>query len=563
MIHFKLPKSKFLLYALFLIIFISVNTYSALKSSNQFFKNSVTDSIINNSEKHIEGQVYTFVEQMPQFPGGQKSMFTFINQNIHYPEEAYKNKTEGKVVVQFIVSETGKITNATVVRSASPDLDQEALRLINSFPAWEPGKQNGKPVPVYFTLPITFKYTHVRDVKNSNIINDSTNWKITDSTLVIIDNIKLPLGFNLDVINPEEIDTGFALKPFPVEKKIKLINQYGPLAKNGVLLLETYKIEKLYNDTTTYKAGNDKFIYKTADKMPQYRGGESMLMSYIGKNLRYPILAQESGIQGKVVVRFVVDRTGKVKFPRVIKKIHPLLDNEALRIIRSLSTFIPAEKGGQKVSVYLTLPLTFKIEDAGKSKINNFNYNFNYIDLKNLLILLDGDKLPIGFDINWLNFVKFIDYRVLTPMNEKEKQQYIEKYGLEGINGIVEIKSAKSIQKTNNPDQLKDSMGNHIYHVIEVMPEFPGGSEKLLKFIEKKLKYPETSQANHVHGRVILCFVVNSNGNIEKAEVIRSLDSECDKEALRVINLLPTWIPGRQNGVNVSVWYTIPINFSM
>jgi len=84
-----------------------------------------------------------------------------------------------------------------------------------------------------------------------------------------------------------------------------------------------------------------------------------------------------------------------------------------------------------------------------------------------------------------------------------------------------------------------------------------------LKFIEKKLKYPETSQANHVHGRVILCFVVNSNGNIEKAEVIRSLDSECDKEALRVINLLPTWIPGRQNGVNVSVWYTIPINFSM
>jgi len=559
MIHFRLPKNKFLLCALFLIPFISFNTYSVLKSSNLLINNIVTDSIISKSDKLIEGHVYTVIEQMPQFPGGQNSMYAFINQNIHYPEEAYKNKTEGKVVVQFIVSETGKIKNATVVRKASPELDQEAVRLINSFPAWVPGIQNGKPVSVYFTLPITFKYTPVSDVKKSNIRNDSTNWKITDSTLVIIDNLKLPLGFNLDVINTEEIDTGFALKPFPVEKKIKLINQYGPLAKNGVLLLETYKLDKSIDDTTSNISGDDKSIYKSVDKMPQFPGGDIAFVSNVANKIKYNNMKSDLEIPDEIYVSFVIGRTGKLKFPRIINSDDPYWNNVTKIIMRSMHDWIPGESHGKKVNVHVKLPIKISIDENQKKH----SCNVDEYKKKKLLIILDGDKLPEGFDINWLDLSKFINYKVSTPTNEKEKLQYIEKYGIVGKDGIVEVKSAKKIQKINNPDRSKDSIGNNIYSVIEVIPEFPGGEEKLLKFINKNLKYPEISKANHIQGRVILRFVVNSMGNVEKAEVIRSLDPECDKEALRVINSLPTWIPGRQNGVNVSVWYTLPINFSL
>jgi TonB family protein len=110
---------------------------------------------------------------------------------------------------------------------------------------------------------------------------------------------------------------------------------------------------------------------------------------------------------------------------------------------------------------------------------------------------------------------------------------------------------------------LKDSAGNHIYQVIEVMPEFPGGENKLMSFIAGNLRYPERSQRNNVQGKVIVRFVVNSTGKVEKAEVVRSLDPDLDKEAIRIVNLLPIWEPGRQNGVNVSVWYTLPISFRL
>ena len=93
------------------------------------------------------------------------------------------------------------------------------------------------------------------------------------------------------------------------------------------------------------------------------------------------------------------------------------------------------------------------------------------------------------------------------------------------------------------------------------MPVFPGGEKELMKFVAENLKYPEASKAKNIQGRVIVRFVVNSAGKIEKSELVRSLNSECDKEALRIVSLFPTWTPGKQNGVNVSVFYTLPIRF--
>ena len=101
------------------------------------------------------------------------------------------------------------------------------------------------------------------------------------------------------------------------------------------------------------------------------------------------------------------------------------------------------------------------------------------------------------------------------------------------------------------------------YEMVEQMPTFPGGAEALLQYIAKNLKYPTIAQENGVQGRVICQFVVAKDGSVQNVRVVRSLDPSCDKEAVRVIQSLPKWIPGKQNGKAVPVYYTVPIMFKL
>lgn len=107
------------------------------------------------------------------------------------------------------------------------------------------------------------------------------------------------------------------------------------------------------------------------------------------------------------------------------------------------------------------------------------------------------------------------------------------------------------------------SDNDQTYDVVEQMPQFPGGEKELLYFISKYLKYPVIAQENGIQGKVVCRFVITKYGVVNRVEVIRSLDPACDKEAIRVIKSLPSFIPGKQNGVNVNVWYTLPINFKL
>ncbi len=94
---------------------------------------------------------------MPQFPGGQDSMLVFIARNISYPQEALANEEAGIAYISFIIDPAGKIKQPTVIRSATPSLDAEAIRVMGTMPAWNPGKQNGRSVAVRYTLPVRFQ----------------------------------------------------------------------------------------------------------------------------------------------------------------------------------------------------------------------------------------------------------------------------------------------------------------------------------------------------------------------------------------------------------------------
>lgn len=102
-------------------------------------------------------QAFDVVEQMPSFPGGGLALMSFLKTHVEYPKVAEENGVQGRVVVQFTIDKDGTIIDSWVVRSVDPSLDKEALRVVRIMPKWSPGTQNGTPVRVKFTLPISFK----------------------------------------------------------------------------------------------------------------------------------------------------------------------------------------------------------------------------------------------------------------------------------------------------------------------------------------------------------------------------------------------------------------------
>jgi protein TonB len=102
-------------------------------------------------------RVYSVVEQMPEFPGGDSALYKYLSDNLVYPDSARVNGVSGKVFVHFIIDEKGKVVDAKVIKGIGWGCDEEALRLVRKMPDWKPGKQNGRPVQVRFTLPIRFQ----------------------------------------------------------------------------------------------------------------------------------------------------------------------------------------------------------------------------------------------------------------------------------------------------------------------------------------------------------------------------------------------------------------------
>ena len=230
-----------------------------------------------------EGEVFQVVEEMPEFPGGMGECMKWLGQNIKYPADAKEKGVQGRVIVQFVVEKDGTIVNAKVVRGVDPDLDAEALRVVNQSPKWKPGKQKGEAVRVKYTLPIMFK-----------LDNDSSNSKAAEA---------------------------------PREAKVD---------ENGV--------------------------HQVCEEMPEFPGGMAECMKYLSKNINYPEDCKKEGIQGRVIVQFVVDKDGSIKDPTIARGVHPSLDKEALRVLSSMPNWKPGKQKGEAVKVRYTIPVMFKLQ---------------------------------------------------------------------------------------------------------------------------------------------------------------------------------------------------------
>lgn len=214
------------------------------------------------------------------------------------------------------------------------------------------------------------------------------------------------------------------------------------------------------------------------ETMPEYPGGQAGLNKYIIENLIYPPTAVNDGIEGRVVCQFVVEKDGSISDVKVVRSVAPILDNEAVRIIKNMPKWKPATQEGKAVRTNYTLPVSFK----------------------------------------------------LSP------------------------------KENNTPSTTSN---NNIMNEVDKIPEFPGGQNGLMQYIGQNLRYPATAVKNKKQGRVTCQFVVEKDGSITDVEVVRSIDPDLDKEALRVVKAMPKWTPGSHKGETVRVRYTLPINFKL
>ncbi len=237
------------------------------------------------------------------------------------------------------------------------------------------------------------------------------------------------------------------------------------------------------------------------DQLPSFPGGVDEMNKFIRNNLRYPVTAQEAGTQGQILVSFIVKSTGEISNISIIEKADPALNKEAVRVVKSMPKWIPAKLNGKDVDASYAIPIIFK---------------------------LSGSK---------------------TQGQPKDNSIIVVGYGSK--NAVAELKKGDPT-KTKNP-----------FVTVEQMPGFPGGEKEMQRYIRENLKYPETAQKDGIQGRVTLRFVVGDDGTITNVAVIRGVDPSCDVEAVRVIENMPKWNPGKQNGIAVPVYFNLPIQFPL
>ena len=205
-----------------------------------------------DSAKPKKSNIYTAVEEMPRYPGGEQALLKYIVTNLKYPVEAQKAKEEGKVYIRFTVNENGYVKDPTVLRSVSPLLDNEAKRIISTMPKWIPGKQKGKNVSVYYVIPILFKLDGSpanlkRNTSEKNQVTvigygakSDSNIKTSQTTINEINSANPPLyildGKEISGAEMKKLDPN-SIQSINVLKNKAATDIYGDKGVNGVILI--------------------------------------------------------------------------------------------------------------------------------------------------------------------------------------------------------------------------------------------------------------------------------------------------------------------------------------
>lgn len=196
-----------------------------------------------SSSKSPGSDAFDVVEEMPVYPGGMAAMMDFFYKNMKYPKEAFDAKQEGRVIARFVVEKDGSISGSHIVKSVSPSLDAEALRIVNAMPNWTPGRQNGKPVRVKYTVPLSFKLKGDADnAADGGVVKETVEKDLAQKVknlVIVVDGKEVPEGeINNYFSSPEKIQSITVIKDMA---KVKALYGNAANGKQGAIIITTKK----------------------------------------------------------------------------------------------------------------------------------------------------------------------------------------------------------------------------------------------------------------------------------------------------------------------------------
>lgn len=239
------------------------------------------------------------------------------------------------------------------------------------------------------------------------------------------------------------------------------------------------------------------------DVKPRFQGGDANTFSkWVSANLVYPAEAREKEIEGRVLIQFTVKTDGSISDVKVLRSAHPLLDAEAVRIISASPKWTPGQQKGRDVKVTYQFPVIFKLKDSQEQAVT-------------------------------ASTVEVIPMTVDTPPQAE---------------GTLTVETAKAVP----------------FSQASKKPGFQGGdANTFAKWVSDNLNYPEEAKKDKIAGRVMLQFVVGTDGSVSGVKVLHGVNPLLDAEAVRVISSSPNWTPGELNGEIIAVTYQFPVIFQL
>ncbi|MBO0360324.1 TonB family protein [Hymenobacter sp. BT186] len=440
------------------------------------------------------------VQIKPEYAAGQFALQQYLK-SARLPAEVKEGRwrIEGTVQINFVVRSDGRLTDVFVARGLSAATNAEALRLIQAMPRWRPGRRNDEAVATRYALEVRFQ-------------------------------------------NPRE----------------------ATLDSKGNMVQLQYSGSEKERKAPDY-----------VEQMPVFPGGTQALLKYIQDNIKYPALALRNQVEGKVFVGFIIGMDGSISDVELYKGIGSGCDEEAVRVISSLPRFEPGKQNGRTVAVSYTVPVTFSVNptpvtDAAttppapvvpEDKVYTYVEQMptipganNSVSISTALqaaVVLPAEVREGKSEGQvYVNFVVRPDGSTSDAKVVRSLCPACDQAALAAVQALPRLAPGKQNGQTvavqlTVPVVLYGP--NHVFESYQVATQaaFPGDAMALRNYLTEKLREPKVLKQENLAGFVEVRFVVQADGKVGAAEIVRPLCRSCDEEALRLVRDMPRWTPAR------------------
>lgn len=374
---------------------------------------------------------------------------------------------------------------------------------------------------------------------------------------------------------------------------LKLLYVLPAILLLGIFIGSNTSIKAIAKSTTTDAVlttpqqvlSNQEEALLVADEMPQFPGGIGQLMKFLGTNIKYPKDAVDKKLEGRVIVSFVVYRTGETGDFNIIHSVDPSLDAEAIRVLGMMPKWTPGKLKGQNVNVKYTIPVTFRLNK--KTKVEKTSTP----DAQEVFMVVE--EMP-EFPGGLAELMKFLGANIKYPKEAVDKRIQgrvtvsfvVDKTGetrdfniirsLDPILDAEALRVLKEMPKWTPGKQRGEAVS--VKYTVPVtfrlpkedkaqanitQPVYADGESGLMKHLSMNVKYPAKAQESNTQGKVIVRFVVNTQGNVENIQIEKGVSKELDAEVTRVVSTMSKWTPGKENGKDVAMNVTLPFIFKL